>query len=376
MARGLRHLATAVAMVLSVLASAHAGALYGTTHVGGSSAPSSLWRICPSTGDAFPVGPIGFNAVGGIAFHPMTRQLYGVARRPEANDPAWVLIEIDPAKGVGTEVGPLLNSWSGGGGGHFDVAFRPSDGELFMLAFEQGAPIVTLYRIEVATGEATALGPTGPSATGNGLSFDGEGRLWMAQDPAGGTLFELSTLDGGALSALPLTYSGFPPLTDPRPNGMSGEQLGAPIYLSLNDGIAGSGPNYLALLDPSTGEVEHVGLTVPGLDGLAFDSTASLRMEQVVRASASGESWEWQEPISFEFVLGSFSSGSDIGSFAVDAGGNGNGNSIAAPELPASGAAYWYLLRPACAEASWSSGGSGECPASACPGGTRDSALP
>jgi len=122
--------------------------------------------------------------------------------------------------------------------------------------------------------------------------------------------------------------------------------------------------------------VSNVGLSIPGLDGLALDTSGTLRMEQSIRASASGVGWEWQQPIGFDYVIGTFSLAPDIGNYLFFADGSGSGTSLATPQPIPSGSANWYLLRPRCAEASWSSGGIAECPAPACAGGNRDSLLP
>ena len=379
MSRFVKFALAVVCLGFCLSAAVQAAALYGTSH-GGATAPSTLWRICPTSGEAFPVGPIGFNNVGSIAFHPFTGVLYGVAKDPEGPPMPpipRVLIEIDPLTGAGTAIGPLLNSWNLNGGGHFDLSFRPSDGALFLLAFLPDTLVVMVYEINTATGEATAIGATGPNGTGNAMSFENDGKLWMVQNTGVETLYELNPADGGVLGAgTALSFNGFPALNHPRANGMVGEHAGGPTYLSLNDGSAGSGPNYLALLDTANATVNHIGLSVPGLDGLALDTSGTLRMEQSIHADASGLGWEWQQPIGYEYVIGTFSLAPEIGSYLYFADGSGSGASLATPQPVPSGSANWYLLRPRCADASWSSGGIAECPAPACAGGTRDSLLP
>ena len=74
-----------------------------------------------------------------------------------------------------------------------------------------------------------------------------------------------------------ITYVGFPQLNSPRINAMDFDPATNPAtglaHVSVNDGF-GSGPNYLGVLDPSTGDVTHVGRTVDGLDALAFTGAA------------------------------------------------------------------------------------------------------
>ena len=79
-----------------------ADTLYGAAH-SGAAGPSTLLRIDPLTGSAVPVGPIGFDAVSGLDFHPVSEVLYGVGRRP-GGGPS-VLMRVDPVTGAGQFVG-------------------------------------------------------------------------------------------------------------------------------------------------------------------------------------------------------------------------------------------------------------------------------
>jgi len=76
-------LATVMVMTAtgSALAAPCESPLFGAAHSGGPSAPSTLYELEPTTGAATIVGPIGFNRVGGIDFHPMTGVLYAVGER-------------------------------------------------------------------------------------------------------------------------------------------------------------------------------------------------------------------------------------------------------------------------------------------------------
>ena len=57
-------------------------------------------------------------------------------------------------------------------------------------------------------------------------------------------------------------------------NAMVFNPLNGVLLTSLNDGSAGTGPNYLGTLNTSTGVGTQVGQSVNGLDALAFQSAA------------------------------------------------------------------------------------------------------
>ncbi len=354
---------------------AFAGILLGAAHTGGSGAPSQLYVLCPSTGAGFAIGWIGFDAVGGLDVQPSTGVLYGVAKR--ATDGKNVLITIDPVSGQGREIGLLLNTATSGGGGHFDLSFRPSDAMLFLTAFRPvWPPAVGLFTVDTNSGMATELGDTTTASPGNALAFSASGTLYHANNSAGGTLFIVDQRSGVSAPSQALSYAGFPMLTNPRLNAMDMDPDSGTAWASLNDGNLGDGPSYLATLELTTGSVTHVGTTVSGLDAIAWLSDASMLFGQTIRASASKGGFEWTRPVAFEHAQGSFIASGDIGDFAFDVHGAGAGASLPAASTPDSGEGAWYLLRLSCPEASWSSGGPGECPPGACAGGARDATLP
>jgi hypothetical protein len=89
---------------------------------------------------------------------------------------------------------------------------------------------------------------------------------------------------------------------------------------------------------------------------------------QIVRAANSAR-FETSVAIPFIVVQGSFTSASDVGGYLVDHTDTGFGIDMPVPELPPTGAGFWYVLRPDCAAGSWDSGGAGENPG-------RDAQLP
>src|SRR5688572_7115403 len=78
--------------------------LYGAAYAG-PDGPAALTIIDPSTGSETLVGPIGFERVSAMAFHPVTGILYATGERSDGSN-RHVLITIDPLTGAGTEIGP------------------------------------------------------------------------------------------------------------------------------------------------------------------------------------------------------------------------------------------------------------------------------
>lgn len=102
-------IAAAAAMLL-VLAQQPASAgevLFGVT--GSGATPSSLYTIDPTTGAATLVGPIGFDHVVSIDFHPGTGVRYGISNGGPCCSfpPDNTLITIDTTTGAGTAVVPV-----------------------------------------------------------------------------------------------------------------------------------------------------------------------------------------------------------------------------------------------------------------------------
>jgi hypothetical protein len=139
------------------------GGIYGAA--GGSGTSAILHRIDRETGQATPVGPIGFDRVGAMDFHPATGVLYAAAQR--LADGVRVLITIDPATGAGVEVGPMNGLTSGVS----DMSFR-SDGILYLLAYQPSDESWGLFLVDIATGSVDAIGNAGWNGGGNSISFD------------------------------------------------------------------------------------------------------------------------------------------------------------------------------------------------------------
>ena len=125
-------------------------------------------------------------------FHPLNKQLFGVAKRPV--DDVDVLIEINSATGAGSEIGPLVNIAPAAGG--LDLSFRP-DGVLFLSAILPNNN-VAVYTVSLATGEATLVGDTLANGIGNGIGYSPGSTLLFGSGP---NLYEVDDSNGTTTSS-------------------------------------------------------------------------------------------------------------------------------------------------------------------------------
>lgn len=243
----------------TITAEAIPSEIFGAAHIG-SGAPSTLYSIDPVTGTATAIGPIGFNRVGAMDFHPVTGVLYATGQRPSEETQIPVLITIDPGTGTGTEVGPTGISGSIAG-----VSFR-SDGMLFV--YDATGADHTLNTANLSTGAATLVGSTGLSAnSGNGISFD-----------SGDILFHSNRDDSHTLSqttgaATPLASMNF---QDSCLDIASFARIAAAdldpatgVFFAVVKCASGGSSVFLGTVDYATGTVSIIGPTVDGLDALA-----------------------------------------------------------------------------------------------------------
>lgn len=244
-------------------------ALYGAGTSGSFNSPSTLYRIDSNTGAAAPIGPINFNAVGGMEVNPVTGRMFGTGKRPVGG--THVLIVIDPTTGAGSEIGPLVNAGLPTIGGSFGLSFR-SDGTLFLVAFEPTNTSVNLFVVDQTTGTATLIGDTGGIAPGNALGHSLSNVLYHINVAVSPTSQLRTTNEStGASSFLSLlAYAGFPALASPRINAMDTDPSTGAAWAIVNAGGGGAGPHYLATVDPRLGIVRHIGPTTPGMDALTF----------------------------------------------------------------------------------------------------------
>ena len=237
---------------------AGAGTLYGSAF-SGPDGLADLYTIDTSTGAPTLVGPIKFQRVGAMDFGPDGR-LYGVGERNDGSDTV-VLIVIDTATGLGTEVAPLAGVVASRP--VTDISFRPSDGLLYV--FLDGPDEVAT--IDHASGAVTFLGAPGTFGGGNALAFTQNLTLHHVEYA---TLFTTNQASGLDTLVGALAFPGFPPLAAPKLNALDAEPSTGRIFAAINDGSGGGGPHYLGSLDPLALSVSFIGPTVNGLDALAF----------------------------------------------------------------------------------------------------------
>ncbi|MFN8643290.1 MAG: thrombospondin type 3 repeat-containing protein [Candidatus Binatia bacterium] len=223
--------------------------LFGCT----ASNPPSLYRIDIVTGAGTQIGPMGISSCTGLAFDPVSGDLYAAG-----DDPSTFLASlwrVDPSSGASTLVGPL------GVGIPGNIAFR-SDGTLYVY---QTAPLERLGTVDLGTGAASLLPPSGAADRSNGVAFDAADRLLHAND------FTLDRLDLTTGAAVPLFNYSVPSMPSCGSGAVRGLAGRGPGELYGTVQCSGGVPWYLVTLDPASGAVTSVGQTIDWLAGIAFD---------------------------------------------------------------------------------------------------------
>ncbi len=156
--------------------------------------PSSLHKLNATTGALLDtIGPIGFNHVTGIAFHPTTGLMYGVTSG-SGGFAGGDLITIDLNTGAGTLIG-FHNAVIS------DIAFD-STGTLYAWVFFIFPDICCdfLYTIDLTTGALSFVGKdvsifTPGTFGGTGLAFDSSDNLFVKIAVGGGLQGRLWSVD-------------------------------------------------------------------------------------------------------------------------------------------------------------------------------------
>jgi len=225
--------------------------LYGSTSAG---SPGELWILNPANGSAIQdVGPLndslGHNyAVTGLAFDPLTGVLYGSTGGKSGTD----LLTIDPSTALVTVVG----SYSVPNGTTMSDLSFDSAGNLYGISSTGGA---NLYSINIATGQATEVGPSGVSFTSGG---------GLAISPGGVFYGTPTSSQFGTYDSTSGVYSNIANPTRPGGSGTSYAALafdGNTLY-----GMDLAPTTHLVTIDPTTGAVTDLGASVSSIDGIAF----------------------------------------------------------------------------------------------------------
>lgn len=243
---------------------ASAQTLYGARAAG---AAGELYVLNPANGAVVQdVGPLndalGTNyPVTGLAFHPLTGVLYGATGNSPAAT-AGTFVSINPATGLVTVIGPFNagpTNTQGTPTTMGDIGFDAA-GNLYGVA-TIGGPNV--YSINVATGQATLVGPNGVSTSTSGGGFE-IGAGGIAYGTPTSSRFGTYNLGTGAYTNIanpdkPAGTGAYTALT------FSGSAL-----YGLNTGPGSPPPTALVSIDPATGAVTNLGPSVASLDAIAF----------------------------------------------------------------------------------------------------------
>src|SRR5262245_60626557 len=248
--------------VVAAASHVHAGTLYAATSAGG---PGELYIIDQSTGAVVQdIGPLNDGAsvnypITGLAFSPTTGQLYGSTGNAGSVDA--MLVRINPTTAAVTVVGPFnagpTNS-SGVPTTMADIAFDAA-GNLYGVA-SIGGP--NLYSINATTGQATLVGANGvsTSTTGGGLAISSSGVFYGTPTASRFGTYNSTT---GA-------FTNIANPTKPAGGGYGALAFDGSVLYGLNVGSGSPPPTHLVTIDPATGVVTDIGVSLNSLDAIAF----------------------------------------------------------------------------------------------------------
>jgi hypothetical protein len=226
--------------------------LYAADGAGGN--PSNLYILDPSSGAVVrTVGPIGFG-VTGLAVHPVSGTLYGTTGRSSQTSPGF-LIRIDKTTGAGTVVGDLRADDETAP----DITFTP-DGTLYGWLEPGSDDLVTINPV---TGAATVVGNSGLDTFGGGIAASAAGVLFLAGDGDGGRLHVIDRGTGAPREVAVLSGTGDLPIA-----AMAFDAADTLFGVRHDFGV---GPSELITINQVTGAITVVGLSLRGLDAIAFD---------------------------------------------------------------------------------------------------------
>jgi len=235
--------------------------LYASTSAGG---PGELYIISTANGSQVQdIGPLndglGTNyPITGLAFNPSSGVLYGSTGNAGTVD--GMLVTINPATAAVTVVG-LFNAGpvnsSGVPATMADLAFD-SGGNLYGVT-SIGGP--NLYSINQLTGQATLVGPNGvsTSTTGGGLAISSGGVFYGTP-----TASRFGTYNSGSGA-----YTNIANPAKPAGGAYGALEFDGSTLYGLNVGSGSPPPTALVTIDPATGVVTNVGLSINSLDAIA-----------------------------------------------------------------------------------------------------------
>ena len=135
-----------------------------------------------------------------LIFLPMAAQaqVYGVSLNGfnSSNPGTSSLYTIDPVSGAGTYVGDIDNVATGYAVNA--IAIDPTSGIMYASTTSWSGPFNGLLTLNMATGEATEVGPFGAFTSILGLTFDSSGQLWGWHDPSADDAVRIDKATGAA----------------------------------------------------------------------------------------------------------------------------------------------------------------------------------
>jgi len=209
------------------------------------------------------IGPTGFERCGGLDYDQSTDTLYATCERNDGSN-TGVLIEVDPATGQGTEVGPFMECNSS-----TDISLRHADNALFGALFS-GCSGFGLALINKNTGNVDYLGDLEPDngCCGNGMAFPLTDTLFLVDDTS---LYTVNQSNGSLTTVTNVFYPGSL-VNFPRINAIDLNTSTGDMFVIIVDGGSeydAPRTNYLGVINLNTGVVTLIGQTQGSMDGLA-----------------------------------------------------------------------------------------------------------
>lgn len=186
----------------------------------------NLYRVDPISAATTLIAPLrldGRDNIGldGLAIHPKSGDFFGITPQTGSTIPSS-LVRLDPSTGTVTLIGNL-------GAAGSDIAFD-REGTLFAWLPAQGQ----LSRVDLKTGAATPIGtPRQATATKGAFQVTGGGTAMIAASGANGTLDTIDLKDGAIIASVPMSGARYPQLI----NGLAMSPQGILFGVNTNGGV-------------------------------------------------------------------------------------------------------------------------------------------
>jgi hypothetical protein len=178
-------LASVFVATMLATSQAYGDRLFATTGAGES--PSTLYELDPLTGATLEIiGPINFDGVVSIDFHPATGVLYGISNSSKE------LITIDTETGAGTFIAAITGSMAADM--YINSPDMTFDSEGILYTWSESSPD-NLNVIDIVTGNSFEVGDNGLNNTRHtGLDVDSKGTMYFKG--GSGDVYIVNTDDG------------------------------------------------------------------------------------------------------------------------------------------------------------------------------------